>query len=114
MKRSWNARWMHSTRLCASRFGMRRTGRLQSAMPDRCPPLLCRAGEIISTWAEGVPIGLLEDREYEQVPILAQPQDLLLFYSDGVEDQLSDHEDYGRARLEKLVLANCGKPPKEI
>jgi phosphoserine phosphatase RsbU/P len=78
------------------------------------PPLLCRAGEIISTWAEGVPIGLLEDREYEQVPILAQPQDLLLFYSDGVEDQLSDHEDYGRARLEKLVLANCGKPPKEI
>ena len=78
------------------------------------PPLLCREGKIISTRAEGVPIGLLEDREYEQVPILAQPNDLLLFYSDGVEDQLSGTSEYGRERLERLIVRNCDKSPGEI
>ncbi len=78
------------------------------------PPLLCREGKIIETRAEGVPIGLLEDRDYEEVPILAQRGDLVLFYSDGVEDQLADQEEYGRARLEKLIVENCAKPPNEI
>ena len=78
------------------------------------PPLLCRKGQILETRAEGVPIGLLEDREYEQVPILAVPGDLLLFYSDGVEDQLAGQAEYGRARLEKLLVGNCGKSPDEI
>jgi sigma-B regulation protein RsbU (phosphoserine phosphatase) len=78
------------------------------------PPLLCRNGEILETRAEGVPIGLLEDREYDQVPIIAQPNDLLLFYSDGVEDQLYERQEYGRARLERLIVQNCGKSPDEI
>lgn len=79
------------------------------------PPLLCRNGQIIETRAEGVPIGLLADREYDQVLIPAQPNDLLVFYSDGVEDQLAeDQKDYGRARLEKLLAQHCAKSPNEI
>jgi sigma-B regulation protein RsbU (phosphoserine phosphatase) len=61
-----------------------------------------------------VPIGLLEDREYEEVTVPVQADDVLLFYSDGVEDQLADHEEYGRARLEKLFADNYAKPPDEI
>jgi phosphoserine phosphatase RsbU/P len=78
------------------------------------PPLLCREGQIIETRAEGVPIGLLEDRDYEQVPIVAEANDLLLFYSDGVEDQLSEHEEYGRDRLEKLIAQDYARSPDEI
>ena len=78
------------------------------------PPMVCRNGAIMETKAEGVPIGLLEDQEYEQVEIVAQPDDLFLLYSDGVEDQLSDTEEYGRARLEKLVLANCHRTPQQL
>jgi phosphoserine phosphatase RsbU/P len=78
------------------------------------PPLLCRKGQIIETRAEGVPIGLLEDRDYEQVPIVAEANDLLLFYSDGVEDQLSEHEEYGRDRLEKLIAQDYARSPDEI
>ncbi len=78
------------------------------------PPLVCRDGKVIETWAEGVPIGLLEDQEYEQVPIAVEPGDLVLFYSDGVEDQLADHDEYGRDRLEQLIEKNCAKPPGEI
>jgi sigma-B regulation protein RsbU (phosphoserine phosphatase) len=85
------------------------------------PPMLCRKGKIIDMRAEGVPIGLLDGQEYEQVTIAAEPNDLLLLYSDGVEDQLSsdaasldeeaaiskDLETYGHGRLEKLVLTHC-------
>lgn len=78
------------------------------------PPLLCRKGEIIETRAEGVPIGLLEDRDYEQVPLQTETGDLLLFYSDGVEDQLSDHDEYGRNRLAELIVKNYMKTPLEI
>lgn len=78
------------------------------------PPLLCRAGKLLSTKAEGVPIGLLDDQEYDQVKIETKPGDLLLLYSDGMEDQLAEAEDYGRKRLQKLFLASCGKTPREI
>jgi sigma-B regulation protein RsbU (phosphoserine phosphatase) len=92
------------------------------------PPMLCRKSEIIDSRAEGVPIGLLEDQEYEQVEIAAEPGDLLLLYSDGVEDQLGqdadaldeasavakDLETYGHDRLEKILLANCRLTPQQI
>ncbi len=78
------------------------------------PPLLCRKGKIIETRAEGVPIGLLEDQEYDEVPIAVDEGDLILFYSDGVEDQLADHAEYGRKRLEKLIVKLCDKSPEEI
>jgi sigma-B regulation protein RsbU (phosphoserine phosphatase) len=78
------------------------------------PPLVCRNTEIIEIRAEGVPIGLLEHRDYEQVPIRVERGDLVLFYSDGVEDQLSDHHEYGRERLQKLISKNYSKTPGEI
>ncbi len=39
---------------------------------------------------EGIPLGLLEDRAYDEIVFQAQPNDLILLYSDGVEDQLGD------------------------
>ncbi|MBV9760753.1 MAG: GAF domain-containing protein [Acidobacteriaceae bacterium] len=78
------------------------------------PPILCRDGKIIVSESTGIPIGLLEDQDYEQVAIPAESGDLLLLYSDGVEDQLSGTEDYGRERLENLLSANCRKRPEEV
>jgi phosphoserine phosphatase RsbU/P len=78
------------------------------------PPMLCRNGKTVESPVEGVPIGLLEDQEYDQLEIAVQPGDLFLLYSDGVEDQLSGDEEYGRERLEKLVLASCNRTPREI
>src|SRR5579863_7405161 len=48
------------------------------------PPLIFRNGEVIRPKVEGVPIGLLEAREYEEVAVETQSGDVLLFYSDGV------------------------------
>ena len=86
------------------------------------PPMLCRAGKILDYRTEGMPIGLLEDQQYEQIQIVAEPNDLLILYSDGVEDQLGDAplqieaepDNYGRQRLEKVVAANHKLPPQRI
>jgi phosphoserine phosphatase RsbU/P len=78
------------------------------------PPMLYRNGKAVESPVEGVPIGLLEDQEYDQLDIVVQPGDLFLLYSDGVEDQFSGEEEYGRGRLEKVVLGSCNQSPREI
>ena len=76
--------------------------------------MLCRNGKTVESTVEGVPIGLLEDQDYDQLDVVVQPGDVFLLYSDGVEDQLSGDEEYGRERLEKLVIESCKKSPREI
>jgi len=79
------------------------------------PPLLYRRGTLIEPQVEGVPIGLLEDQEYDEVEIVAQQNDLLLLFSDGVEDQLRDSEDeYGRDRLRQLLEVSGDETPQEV
>ena len=91
-------------------------------------PMVHRKGAIIDIRTEGVPIGLLDAQKYEQVTVKVEPDDLLILYSDGVEDQLGadagslsevdatlrDLETYGRERLEKLVMQNSKKTPQQI
>jgi sigma-B regulation protein RsbU (phosphoserine phosphatase) len=78
------------------------------------PPLICRAGKIIDERMEGMPIGLLEDQQYDEMNIGVQPGDLVLLYSDGVEDQLNGGGEYGRERLKGVLGANCDAAPQQI
>ena len=94
----WNAR--------ALTFTMASAGTLS--------PVLCHQGELIETRPEGVPIGLLEDQEYEEIRIVVEQGDLLVMYSDGVEDQFSGEDEYGRERLEKILVAHCQETPQEV
>jgi serine phosphatase RsbU (regulator of sigma subunit) len=45
---------------------------------------------------------------------VAQPGDLVVLYSDGVEDQLSEQSDYGRERLQKVLLKNAAHAPQQV
>jgi sigma-B regulation protein RsbU (phosphoserine phosphatase) len=79
------------------------------------PPLVYRRGEILKPEIEGVPIGLLEDREYDEVDLAVEPSDSILFFSDGVEDQLNEKgEDFSRARIKSLLKRHGAQQPKEI
>jgi sigma-B regulation protein RsbU (phosphoserine phosphatase) len=79
------------------------------------PPLIYRRGEILQPRIEGVPIGLLEDREYEEAELVLEPGDTVLFYSDGVEDQLNaEEEDYSRSRVKRLLKKHGGAKPQAI
>ena len=53
------------------------------------PPMICRNGEILKVRMEGVPLGLLDSREYEEVVFQAQPGDTILLYSDGITDHVN-------------------------
>ena len=78
--------------------------RLLMATAGSEAPMVFRRGEVLQPKMEGVPIGLLEDSEYEEVELMLEPGDTMLFYSDGVEDQLNaKEEDYSRARMSRLL-----------
>ncbi|HVY95192.1 MAG TPA: GAF domain-containing SpoIIE family protein phosphatase [Bryobacteraceae bacterium] len=79
------------------------------------PPMICREGVIINLQVEGVPLGLLPDRDYEETVFQTRPGDLVVLFSDGVSDHLSEaSEEYGSARLAKILQRDCGLEPREI
>lgn len=75
------------------------------------PPMICRESQILKLRVEGVPLGLLPDREYEEISFQAQAGDVFVLYSDGISDHLSPAgEEYGRGRLAKIVREGCNLP----
>ncbi|HYO83988.1 MAG TPA: GAF domain-containing protein [Bryobacteraceae bacterium] len=78
-------------------------------------PLVCRDGERKKIIAEGVPLGLLDGREYDEVEFASQSGDTILLYSDGIADQLNpEDKDYGPSRLFRALKANCQRTPQEL
>jgi len=89
--------------------------RFVMANAGAAPPIICRRGELIKPRVEGVPAGLLDDREYEEVTLEAQQGDLLVLYSDGITDQLNTGgEDYGRGHLSRTLRRLCGHDPETV
>ncbi|HEY2842154.1 MAG TPA: SpoIIE family protein phosphatase [Bryobacteraceae bacterium] len=79
------------------------------------PPLVLRNGEVIETKIEGVPIGLLDDRKYDEVEIAVEPRDAVVFYSDGVDEQLNEKgEEFGRERIIALLQKHGAETPQAI
>jgi sigma-B regulation protein RsbU (phosphoserine phosphatase) len=88
---------------------------LTMANAGSVPPMICRDGEIIRPHVGGVPLGLLEERDYEEVAFEAQTGDVIVFYSDGVQDQTNlTEEEYGRSRLAQLIKQVSSLPAQEI
>ncbi len=78
-------------------------------------PLVCRTGQILQPHAAGVPVGLLEGVDYDETHFEAQPGDVVVLVSDGVQDQMNPAgEEYGRRRLRRFLESNCGAGAQEI
>ncbi len=79
------------------------------------PPMVCRDHEILKIRVEGMPLGLLDAREFEEVKFQAQPGDTLVLYSDGITDHMNaaGHE-FGRGRLAQLVRSHCDHTAGEM
>jgi sigma-B regulation protein RsbU (phosphoserine phosphatase) len=79
------------------------------------PPMIVRHGEIIKPKVEGVPAGLLDSREYDEVIFNALPGDLIVLHSDGITDQPNPKGvEYGPTRLGRKLRKLCGKSPQAI
>jgi phosphoserine phosphatase RsbU/P len=88
---------------------------LNMANAGAVPPIILRRGSIIRPRVEGVPLGLLDDREYEEVVFQAEAGDVIVLYSDGVQDQADAGEaEYGRGPLAQLVTKLGARTPREI
>jgi sigma-B regulation protein RsbU (phosphoserine phosphatase) len=71
-------------------------------------PIFCRGGEIGRIESTGLPLGLFEEANYDEVTVNAKSGDVFLFVSDGIIDALSPSgEQFGRKRVEQLVQKNC-------
>lgn len=80
------------------------TGVITMANAGSVPPVIRRRGQLIYPHVEGVPLGLLENQTYEEVPFQTEPGDLIVLYSDGIQDQHNpERHDYGTYRLPALI-----------
>jgi sigma-B regulation protein RsbU (phosphoserine phosphatase) len=54
--------------------------------------------------AEGFPLGLFPDAEYEEFTFSTQPGDMIVFFSDGIVDaENAAHEMFGTDRLDHVL-----------
>ncbi|HEY7351505.1 MAG TPA: SpoIIE family protein phosphatase [Terriglobales bacterium] len=90
-----------------------RSRSLQVANSGLPRPVYCRKGKIQSIEATGLPLGLFEDAEYDEFAFQAEPDDVFVFFSDGILDATNRAgELFGRTRVEKII-SECSSQSAE-
>jgi sigma-B regulation protein RsbU (phosphoserine phosphatase) len=80
---------------------------LRVANSGAVQPICCRGGQPVTVKAEGFPLGLFPDISYEEITLVTQLGDAIVFVSDGILDAENTHgEMYGQERLTSLLCAN--------
>jgi serine phosphatase RsbU (regulator of sigma subunit) len=78
-------------------------------------PYLVRNGSISRLSLPGVPLGLLEEADYESCRLSLQPGDTLVFGSDGAtENHNPEGAIYDESRFMTSILAHSGEPVAEM
>jgi len=88
---------------------------LQIANSGLPRPIHCKRGKIEKVEAVGLPLGLFEKVEHEQLSFRGCAGDVFVFFSDGIVDATNrEGVLYGRARVEAVVQENWKKTADEI
>jgi sigma-B regulation protein RsbU (phosphoserine phosphatase) len=78
-------------------------------------PILCRKGKVEKVEVVGLPLGLFETVEHDQLTFRGNPGDVFVFFSDGIVDATSrEGVLFGRHRVEQVVEQNWKKTADEI
>ncbi len=71
-------------------------------------PVFCHNGKVERIEAIGLPLGLFDKAEYDELTFQAAPGDMFVFFSDGIVDARNgEGELFGRPRVEQVVEQNC-------
>lgn len=71
-------------------------------------PIYCHNGNVERVETAGLPMGLFENAEYDEVTYNTHEGDLFVFFSDGIIDAADNQgRMFGRSRLEDVVAKNC-------
>lgn len=81
------------------------TYQLRYASGGHNPPLLVRrGGDIESLQVEGMALGVVEEATFDTAVVQLEPDDLVLFYTDGVTDAVNEgYDEFGLTRLQLLL-----------
>lgn len=94
------------------------TGTLVYCNAGHSPPYLIRAqkgGDVQKLIRTGVPLGILEDRTWEQGVVQLAPGDVLVLYTDGVTEAQNPQEAlFGEERLLESAQTNLRHPAQDI
>lgn len=86
------------------------TKTLRMANSGGVPPLILKKDGLLEVPVEGVPLGLLANREYDEVEVLLESGDVVVLVSDGIPDQTNaNDEDFGRDRIVERLRATQGQ-----
>src|SRR5205814_6586039 len=78
-------------------------------------PVYCHKGKTQLIEATGLPLGLFDDAEYDEFTFQAEPEDVFVFFSDGILDATNKAGDlFGRTRLEKIISECWAKPAESM
>jgi sigma-B regulation protein RsbU (phosphoserine phosphatase) len=94
------------------------TGRLVYCNAGNCPPFVFRSRDVHEVHKlvhTGIPLGLLEDRTWDQAVVQLGAGDVLALYTDGITEAQNEKEEfYGEARLLNSIRANLDGSAREI
>jgi sigma-B regulation protein RsbU (phosphoserine phosphatase) len=91
------------------------TKTLQVANSGAVQPIFCRNGQSSTVKAEGFPLGLFPNVEYQELSLQAEPGDAIVFISDGITDAENAHgEMFGEDRLAGLLCTHRDLPSADI
>ena len=78
-------------------------------------PIYCHRGMTQVVDTTGLPLGLFEDAEYDEVTLHAQAGDAFILFSDGIIDAVNaaGHQ-FGRQRLEEVIVAHSDRSAGDI
>jgi len=77
---------------------------LQVANSGLPRPIYCHRGKTEIIEATGLPLGLFDDADYDELTFQAEPGDLFVFFSDGILDARNQQGDlFGRQRVDEIV-----------
>lgn len=91
------------------------TGELTYASAGHPPPFRLREGRMHPLTKTGMPLGILEDEQWQQRAIVFRPGDLCLLYTDGVtEAQNAGGDFYDVQRLAATLRRSAGRSAAQI
>jgi phosphoserine phosphatase RsbU/P len=78
-------------------------------------PIFCRDGQSLTINAEGFPLGMFPDVTFDEISVVTQPGDVLVFVSDGILDaENTQGEMYGSERLSKMLCTDPDHSASQI
>ena len=81
-------------------------------------PILCRDGRadfLPQTDADRFPLGIRPEVNYAESKIQLRPNDLLIFYTDGIVELFNGQKEvYGFDRLRGIICSHAGQPLSEL